>query len=50
MKNKYYAKILAKDKQLLFYEWHVEKASENNCKDCWFTSAVSMPIDQGNTI
>ena len=44
------AKILAKDKQLLFYEWHVEKASENNCNDCWFTSAVSMPIDQGNTI
>ena len=42
--------ILAKDKQLLFYEWHVQKASENNCKDCWFTSAVSMPIDQGNTI
>ena len=50
--NKYIfkIKILAKDKQLLFYEWHVEKASENNCKDCWFTSAVSMPIDQGNTI
>ena len=50
--NKYIfkIKILSKDKQLLFYEWHVEKASENNCKDCWFTSAVSMPIDQGNTI
>ena len=50
--NKYIfkIKILAKDKQLLFYEWHVEKASENSCKDCWFTSAVSMPIDQGNTI
>jgi len=50
--NKYIfkIKILAKDKQLLFYEWQVEKASENNCKDCWFTSAVSMPIDQGNTI
>ena len=50
--NKYIfkIKILTKDKQLLFYEWHVEKASENNCKDCWFTSAVSMPIDQGNTI
>ena len=42
--------ILAKDKQLLFYEWHVQKASEKNCKDCWFTSAVSMPVDQGNTI
>ena len=42
--------ILAKDKKLLFYEWHVQKASEKNCNDCWFTSAVSMPMDQGNTI
>ena len=42
--------ILAKDKKLLFYEWHVQKASEKNCNNCWFTSAVSMPIDQGNTI
>ena len=42
--------ILAKDKQLLFYEWHVQKASEENCNNCWFTSAVSMPVDQGNTI
>ena len=42
--------ILAKDKQLLFYEWHVQKASEKNCNNCWFTSAVSIPIDQGNTI
>ena len=42
--------ILAKDKKLLFYEWHVQKASEKNCNDCWFTSAVSMPLDQGNTI
>ena len=23
---------------------------EENCIDCWFTSAVSIPIDQGNTI
>jgi hypothetical protein len=42
--------ILAKDKQLLSYEWHVQKASEKNCKDCWFTSGVSTPMDQGNTI
>ena len=42
--------ILAKDKQLFFYEWHVEKGSDDKCKDCWFTSAVSIPIDQGNTI
>ena len=43
-------KILTKDKQLLFYEWHVQKASEENCIDCWFTTSVSIPIDQGNTI
>ena len=46
----YKIKILTKDKQLLFYEWHVQKASEKNCVDCWFTSSVSNPIDQGNTI
>ena len=46
----YKIKILTKDKQLLFYEWHVQKASEKNCIDCWFTSSVSIPIDQGNTI
>ena len=42
--------ILAKDKKLLFYEWHVQKTSEKNCNNCWFTSAVSIPMDQGNTI
>ena len=36
--------ILAKDKKLLFYEWHVQKASEKNCNNCWFTSAVSIPM------
>ena len=36
--------------QLQELEAKVEKASENNCNDCWFTSSVSMPIDQGNTI
>ena len=46
----YKIEILTKDKQLLFYEWHVQKASEENCTDCWFTSSVSIPIDQGNTI
>ena len=42
--------ILTKEKKLFFYEWHVQKASEKNCNNCWFTSAVSAPIDQGNTI
>ena len=49
-KNIYKVKTLAKDKQLFFYEWHVQKGSDDKCKDCWFTSAVSQPIDQGNTI
>ena len=46
----YRIEILSDKKQLLFYEWHVQKGSEEKCKNCWFTSAVSMPVDQGNTI
>ena len=49
-KHIFIIEILAKDKQLSSYEWHVQKASEKNCKDCWFTSGVSTPMDQGNTI
>ena len=50
--NKYIFKVevLTKNKKLFIYEWHVEKASDKNCKNCWFTSAVSVPMDQGNTI
>ena len=46
----YRIEILSDKKQLFFYEWHVQKGSEENCKNCWFTSAVSIPVDQGNTI
>ena len=46
----YRIEILTNDKKLFFYEWHVQKASEKNCNNCWFTSAVSVPMDQGNTI
>ena len=46
----YRIEILTDDKKLFFYEWHVQKGSNENCKDCWFTSAVSLPVDQGNTI
>ena len=46
----YKIEILAKNKQLFFYEWHVQKGSDNRCKNCWFTSAVSQPVDKGNTI
>ncbi len=46
----YRIEILTDKKKLFFYEWHVQKGSSDNCKNCWFTSAVSQPIDQGNTI
>ena len=42
--------VLDNDKKLFFYEWHVQKGSDKDCSDCWFTSAVSQPFDQGNTI
>ncbi len=46
----YRIEILTEDKKLYFYEWHVQKGSDENCKNCWFTTAVSQPVDQGNTI
>ena len=46
----YRIEILARNKKLFIYEWHVQKGSDDNCKKCWFTSAVSQPFDQGNTI
>ena len=46
----YRIEILSEDKKLFIYEWHVQKGSDDNCKKCWFTSAVSQPLDQGNTI
>ena len=46
----YRIEILSEDKKLFFYEWHVQKGTDDNCNKCWFTSAVSQPVDQGNTI
>ena len=46
----YRIEILTNDKKLFFYEWQVEKGSDVDCNNCWFTSAVSLPADQGNTI
>ena len=46
----YKIEILSASKQLFFYEWHVQKGSDETCKNCWFTSSVSQPVDQGNTI
>ena len=46
----YRIEILTNDKKLFFYEWQVQKGSDEDCKNCWFTSAVSIPVDQGSTI
>ena len=46
----YRIEIITNDKKLFFYEWQVQKGSDGDCKNCWFTSAVSLPLDQGNTI
>ena len=46
----YRIEVLTEDKKLYFYEWHVQKGSDVNCENCWFTTAVSQPVDQGNTI
>jgi hypothetical protein len=46
----YRIEIVTNDKKLIFYEWQVQKGSDDNCKNCWFTTAVSSPVDQGNTI
>ena len=46
----YGVKVLNNEKQQFFYEWHVSRGNEESCNNCWFTTAVSMPIDQGNSI
>ena len=46
----YRIEILTNKKELFFYEWHVQKGNDKSCKNCWFTTAVSQPVDQGNTI
>ena len=46
----YGVKVLSDEKKQFYYLWHVERGDEKNCKSCWFTSGVSMPTDQGNSI
>ena len=46
----YGVELLSKNKKLYFYEWHLERSSVEGCNNCWFTTAVSSPTDQGNTI
>jgi hypothetical protein len=51
-KNKYIynVDIISSDKKMYFYEWHLEKSTNDKCSNCWFTTIVSPPIDKGNTI
>jgi hypothetical protein len=49
-KNIYNIELIAKNKIIYFYEWHLEIGSSENCKNCWFTTIVSPPINKGNTI
>ena len=46
----YGVKVLSEKKKQFYYLWHVERGNNKNCKSCWFTSGVSMPTDQGNSI
>lgn len=46
----YVVQITTKEKKFFLYEWHVEKGNEKNCNNCWFTSVVSSPIEQGSSI
>ena len=46
----YGVKVLSEEKKQFYYLWHVERGNAENCKNCWFTSGVSMPTDQGNSI
>jgi hypothetical protein len=49
-KNIYSIELIAKNKIIYFYEWHIEIGSTEKCKNCWFTTLVSPPINKGNTI
>ena len=49
-KNIYSIELIAKNKIIYFYEWHIEIGSTEKCKNCWFTTIVSPPINKGNTI
>ena len=49
-KNIYSIELIAKNKIIYFYEWHLEIGSTEKCNNCWFTTIVSPPINKGNTI
>ena len=47
----YEIKIVAKDnKNIYYYEWQIEKGTEDNCTNCWFTSSVSFPQIKGRNL
>ena len=49
-KNIYSIELIAKNKIIYSYEWHLEIGSTEKCNNCWFTTIVSPPINKGNTI
>jgi hypothetical protein len=49
-KHIYEIEILSKNKEVVVYEWHIQRGSEQKCKNCWYTSVVTPPVDQENTI
>ena len=51
-KNKYIynVELISSDKKMYFYEWHLEKSTNKNCNNCWFTTSVSPPTNKGDII
>ena len=49
-KNIYSIELIAKNKIIYFYEWHLEIGSTEKCNNCWFTTIVSPPINKGSSI
>ena len=37
-KNIYSIELIAKNKIIYFYEWHIEIGSTEKCKNCWFST------------
>ncbi len=46
----YNVELISIDKKMYFYQWHLEKSTIKNCKNCWFTTIVSPPADKGDII
>jgi len=46
----YNVELISKDKKMYLYKWQLEKSSIEGCSNCWFTTIVSPPIDNGDII